>query len=260
MLRQLSLFLIILLCLSSCQQRYGHVKRVKGDKNKSVHKENPFPEKEAETLAIIPADTLQEAKLPPEIPGNEPKEKAAVPETNPGPNPEKYGPQEELRQLRPLKDLFSNHADDDPNDEPLTFGEKVLILCVFYFWFNLFLFFASIPFGIAAFIILFADLGVILVASPLVVPVLLGLAAVLLVLAIFFSFKVGKKSINKKLGRDFKWEDLIGYFLLALFISILPYALFYLTPILGISALGIFAQVLIYLLFLFAVLYIIWWK
>lgn len=243
--------LVLILCLSSCQQRYWHIKRVKADKNKSVHKEKLSPEKETETRTIAPVESLPETQVPPD---NEPKAKAVVPETNPQVIPDKSGPMEDLLLTKPFKDLLPDPADDDPDEVPLTFGEKVLIISIFFFLFAFFFYLALIP----AFIALYLWLW--FLVTPATIAILLGFSLILAILAFVGSFKLGKKWINKKLKRELKWDDLLGDFIFVTLIFFLTLALFALFLYLGINAVAVIMLNLPILLFLLAALYIIWWK
>ena len=249
--RHLGFYLLIILCLSSCHQRYWHVKKVKTDKNRSIQKEKSSPEKESETRTIFPFDSLPEAQIHTD---NKPNIKAPEPETNPQIIPDKTEKPEALPSLRSFKDLLPDREENVSNDEPLTFRERVLIFSIFFFLFVLFFSIAITPALIAMYLWFW------FLVTPATISLLLGLSLGLTILAFVGSFLIGKKWINKKLDRKLIWDDLLGDFFFAILIYILTLALFVLFIYLSIYSVAVVMIILPYLLALLAVLYIIWWK
>lgn len=258
MLRQLSLFLLIL-CLSSCQQRYRHVKKVKADKNKSVQKEDSGPENKPNTLVITPADTLPElSNIPSEIAPEEPKTKAETPKTKPRSFADKLDETKKLFPSRIFNDLIPDRSQSKSNDEPLTTEEKILIVCIFLVWFMIMMFLLIMPVLITLLVFLFMGLfvsGAILSTGAL--ATLAILSVLMFVLVFVLSYRVGRNRINKKLGRELGWSDLFKYFLLALAVLVIGGAIAGLFPPLSIGFQ--IASAIPVLVILFALVYIFIW-
>lgn len=250
-MRLLTAFVLFLL-LSSCQQRYWQVKKVKAEKNHSVQKEKSQPEKETETLTTIPSDTLLvAADHPPEISDDDPKARAEVPKAPPI-VADRAGVPENEHPLKQYQDLFP----DPEDDEPLSSREKLLVLCVFFIWFTLLISLALIPASIVAVLLFFSFLSGALI-SPTTIAVLLVLAGILIILSLIFSFKFGKKRINIKLGRELDSFELFGYFLFSVLIFLAASSLFVL--FLNLPMLALILQYLPSVLFIFAVIYVMMW-
>jgi hypothetical protein len=242
-LRLLPVSFIFLLVLGSCQQRYGHVKKIETGNTLSVEKETPQSNHKPETKVLVATDSLPKLSALPEITPEETKAKAATSKTKPYTKGDKLDASITLFPSGIMKQLIPGPSEEVPSDKPLTGGEKVMIVCLFYL-----LIFAFVGVAILPMLLLPAS-------SLVLISVLTGC---LLVLAAVFSFRIGKKSLNKSLNRTFSWQDLLGYFILAESLFILTNLAF--TVFASIGMVSLFLGILPLLLMFVAGIYILIWE
>lgn len=255
-----SCFVLLVISLSSCQQRYAHVKKVKADKNPSVQKEQPKTQEPEETLAFSPADTVLETQsFVDKMPHTEPNMEAESVEPKLPQHIEKQKSIEEPISKETPKELNPERNEDKLGDEPLTSRERLLILSVFYVWFSLFSNIALIPAVIVLVVYFFSLISGLPLMAVSTIAILLGLSGILLVLSFIFSFIVGKRRIEKHLNSKFHWLDLIDDYFLSLLIKLVAQSipvLFYYFAL----PVAIIIQFLPLVLFIMAIVYINSWK
>ncbi len=217
-MRLLSVFVLLLL-FGACQQRYGHVKRVKGDKTQTSRaKEKEKLQADSSALQSY-ADSSEitisgSAEVPDKLQGDI---LSVVPEEKGSGKEKELTPGNKPKLPSQLNKIFPGIA-DGPGEEPPSKQEIFLILAIFTLWIILIV--IVIP---AIAIILSAEFlfftiwfgGWSFLFAVIVIYILLGL--LLSTLAYF----IAKRRIRKRIPKKIDPFDLFLYYLLVLVIVIL---------------------------------------